>query len=105
MRGRGSGAVFYHEGRDISALVHGDDFVFVAEDGELDWIQDLVVGWFEVNVRGRMGKDKEDCKEMVILRTVRWTEEEYEYEADRRHRERLLDKFVFGENTRAAVSN
>ena len=33
VRGKGSGVVFYHESRDISALVHGDDFVFVTVYG------------------------------------------------------------------------
>ena len=28
-RGKGSAVMFYNEGRDISGLVHGDDFVFV----------------------------------------------------------------------------
>ena len=52
VRGVGSAVVFYHNGRDISALVHGDDFVFTAEGEDLDWIQGLVTGWLEMKVRG-----------------------------------------------------
>ena len=35
VRGVGSAVAFYHNGRDISALAHGDDFVFPAEGGGL----------------------------------------------------------------------
>ena len=67
VRGVGSAVVFYHNGRDISALVHGDDFVFTAEGEDLDWIQGLVTGWFEMKVRGRLGGDQGDDKVMTIL--------------------------------------
>ena len=37
-RGVASPVVFYHQGRDVSLAVHGDDFTFVGEDDALDWI-------------------------------------------------------------------
>jgi hypothetical protein len=56
-------------------LVHEDDFVLVEEDTELDWIQELTIGWFEVKVRGRIGPDAGNEKEMIILgKRTRWTD-------------------------------
>ena len=51
-RGKGSAVVFYHKGWDVSSLVHGGDCVFVGEDSELDQVQELVTGCFDVKVRG-----------------------------------------------------
>ncbi len=55
-RGIGYAVVFYHEKRDVSGLVHGDDFMFVGEEEDVDWVEGLVTGWFEMKVRGRFGE-------------------------------------------------
>ena len=45
----------------------------MGEDEELTWITDLMRTWFEIKVRGVLGPDLKDDKEVVILgRTVRW---------------------------------
>ena len=91
-RGKGNGVGFYHLGRDISAIVHGDDFVTVGDPEDLDWIQKLIKGWFEVKVRGRLGSGTDDVKEVEILgRKVRWSERGLEMEADARLRKELLE--------------
>ena len=47
--------------------------------------------WYEIKMRGLMGSGMKDCREICILgRTLRWTEEGLEYEADRKHREALM---------------
>ena len=75
--------VFYHEGRDISLAVHGDDFTFCAEEEQLWWIRDLMRTWFEIKVRAIIGKGPEDEKEAAILgRAVRLGKDGIEYEAD-----------------------
>ena len=38
-RGVGHPAVFYHPGRDIKTLVHGDDYVSAGMSEQLDWLQ------------------------------------------------------------------
>ena len=55
IRGKGCGVVFYHPTRDLSCVVHGDDFTFCGEDGDLDWIEGLMAKWFEIKVRARLG--------------------------------------------------
>ena len=69
LRGVGSSVVFFHNRRDVSVLVHGDDFVAVGEDEDLEWFKRLAVGWFEMKVRGKVGDGVEDEKEIVILGT------------------------------------
>ena len=105
-RGVGNSVVFYCEARDLSVLVHGDDFVVVAEDDDVEWLQKLSVRWFEMKVRGKIGDDAEDEKEMVILgRRLRWTQEGLELEADKDILRRLKELFGFDEWTKAAASN
>ena len=82
-RGNACGVIFYHEGRDISLAVHGDDFTFCGLEEDLTWIQGLLRSWFDIKVRAIMGEDAEDDKEVTILgRVVRWTDQGIEFEAD-----------------------
>ena len=81
-KGRSCGVVFYHKDRDISWVVHEDDFVLCGLQEDLQWMKDLMQGWFEIKVRAILGQDLEDAKEVVILgRIVRWTTNGIEYEA------------------------
>ena len=69
------GVVFYHEERDISLAVHGDDFTFCGLEEDLIWITGLMESWFEIKVRGVLGPDPGDQKEVTILgRQVVWGE-------------------------------
>ena len=49
-RGEACGVVFYHEGRDLSLAVHGDDFTLCGYEDELFWIRD---GAFLVSMKSR----------------------------------------------------
>ena len=44
--------VFYHAERDISLVVHGDDFTF---EPDLLWITELMKSWFEIKVTALLG--------------------------------------------------
>ena len=93
-RGISCGVVFYHPAKDISVVVHGDDFTFCGLEEDLLWIQKLMATWFEIKVRGMLGSDDQDDKEIVILgRIVKWTNEGIRYEADPRHRRLILEHF------------
>ena len=72
-RGESCGVVFYHEERDVSLAVHGDDFTFCGLEEDLMWIQGLMGSWFDIKVRAVLGWEAKDDKEVVILgRVVRW---------------------------------
>eukprot|EP00973_Karenia_brevis_P044788 6202827-Karenia_brevis.AAC.1 len=47
-RGVSCGVVFYHEKRDLSLVVHGDDFTFRGLEEDLKWIKRLMKSWFEM---------------------------------------------------------
>ena len=97
VRGLSCGVVFFHPIRDISVVVHGDDFTFCGLEGDLKWILEKMKSWFEIKLRGILGDDEKDMKQITILgRVVRWTRDGIEYEADPKHRQNLLDHFGFG---------
>ena len=102
-RGKGCGVVFQHKAWSVSALVHGDDFIFVSGRGEWKAIETTAMQWCEMKVRGRIGEAPSDDKHAVVLgRDVRWTPQGIEYEADRGHRAKLMDIFGFDENSKSA---
>ena len=64
--------IVYHEDRDLSLAVHGDDFTFSGADEELRWITQQMQEWSEINVRAILRPGDQDDKEVVIHgRTVK----------------------------------
>ena len=59
--------LFYHEARDLSLGVHGDDFTFCGADEELKWITQLMQKWYEIKARATLGPEEGDDKEVVSL--------------------------------------
>ena len=106
VRGKSCGVVFYHPARDVSCVVHGDDFTFVGCEEDLRWITKMMRGWFDIKVRAKLGPDAEDDKDVVILgRQVKWTESGIEYKADPKHRELILEHFGFEKDTKGLSAN
>ena len=87
----------------MSCVCHGDDLTLVGEERELKRMAKVMEKWFEIKMRGILGLEIRDDKVIVILgRTVRWTEEGIEYEADKKHRKAMLDHFGFEEGVEGA---
>ena len=62
-------------GRDVSLAVHGDDFTFCGLEEDLNWIKGWMESWFEIKLRGILGPEPGDQKEVTILgRRVVWGE-------------------------------
>ena len=55
IRGLSSPVIFHHPERDMSCVVHGDDFTFEGEDVDLKWIQELMKLWFDIRVCAKLG--------------------------------------------------
>ena len=53
---------FVHESRDLMGVVHGDDFVFVGLDVDLDYTLGILQANYELKNRGRLGSGDEDTK-------------------------------------------
>jgi len=90
VQGMASPCCFHHGARDLRCVVHGDDFVFVGHDRDLDWMTKRMAESFLTKVVGRLGGDEGDDKEIRVLnRVLRWSAEGIYYEADPRHAELL----------------
>ena len=105
-RGVHSPVVFFHPGKDLSCVVHGDDFTFEGEAEDLKWITQKMKEWFEVKIRGTLGPEDEDDKVVTILgRIVKWEDWGVGYQADPRHRQLIMEYFGFDDSTRALQNN
>jgi hypothetical protein len=91
VRGKASPCCFSHSSSDLRCIVHGDDFVFVGCDNDLQWAQDEMNRRFLVKVIGKLGGDSEDLQELRVLnRVLSWTPGGIKAEADPRHHEILV---------------
>ena len=96
---------FYHRERDLSVVVHGDDFTFVGEDGDLNWVAARMKEWYQLKVRARLGPDKGDAKEAVLLgRVITWQEWGVSCEADPKYRQRILDSLGLEADSKSLAS-
>ena len=89
-QGLGSPCCFYHSDWKISVVVHGDDFTALGTDESLDKYEAGLKKSFECKIRGRLGVEAHDTKEIRLLnRIIRITDKGLLYEADPRHAELL----------------
>ena len=90
-QGLGSPCCFYHTEWQISVVVHGDDFTALGTDASLDKYEAGLKKSFECKMRGRLGVEAHDTKEIRLLnRIIRITDQGLLYEADPRHAELLM---------------
>ena len=86
VRGRAAPATFVQPTAGVRLVVWGDDFTFLGRDLDLKAMARKMGEWYQVKVRGFVGPDPEDLKEIRILnRTIRWSDSELTYEADEKH--------------------
>ena len=91
-RGVGHPSVFYHPDRQIMTLVHGDDYVSTGMQEDLDWLELELQKAYEIQTQ-KVGPGKEqDSEGKVLNRIVRCTGDGWEYEADQRHGEILVEE-------------
>ena len=84
--GVSSPCCFYHPERQISTVVHGDDFTSMGLGDDLTWLETTMATHFEIKIRGRLGEDCKGPQQIRILnRIVTLTPEGLMYEADPRH--------------------
>ena len=79
---------FFHPEWQVQVAVHGDDFTALGDPDGLAKYEDGMQKAFECKVKGRIGHDPEDKKDMMILnRIIRVTSKGLLYETDPRHLE------------------
>ena len=104
-RGKGGPTVFFNSKTDVRVVVYGDDFTFSGTREELEKMRSKMGEWYDIKDRGGiMGGAQAEIKEVTILgRTVRWTAEGIEYEADAGHRKKLMDAEGLEETSKSVV--
>ena len=103
LQGTASPCHFYHPGRDIWLLVHGDDFVTVARQAGREYTQQVLSDAYEIKV-DIAGPEPEDPKEIKILgRIVTFTPEGIQYEPDPGHVEKVIFELGLTESNGVAT--
>jgi hypothetical protein len=71
--GTAAPTVFFNKETDGRCVVHGDDFTFLATEGEVRRMTKLMGEWYEIKVRGVLGGEQGDDEEVTILnRRLAW---------------------------------
>ena len=100
-RGLATPVAFFHEGRGVSLVVHGDDFTFVGCQASLEWIERLMKSWYQLKVRAWMGPEEFDDKEATLLgRTVRWHEWGISCRSDPKYRRQVMGELGLQEDSK-----
>ena len=101
-QGRSVPTEFYHEATGMSGAVHGDDFTFLGFDEDLDMLEKLMKGWFDLKIRARLGPEVGDDKDIVILgRHVNWGPDGISINADPKHAESIKKYCDTNENSKS----
>ena len=93
---------YHHPQRDIDTVVHGDDFVAVAEDDQLDFFERVLENSMEIKRAGRIGPGRSSAGK-VLKRVVSWTGDGFTWEADPRLSGKLLKLLNLTEGKGATV--
>ena len=85
-QGLSSPCIFHHKSRNMTCVVHGDDFTTLGEENELQWLASKFKEKFKIKVRGVLGPGPTDCKQITLLnRVLSWGPGGISFEADQRH--------------------
>ena len=85
-------AVLYHREKDVRLLVHGDDFVILADDQGQAFLKEILETRYELRIDGSVGPGEEHQAFTVLNRVVSYCERSgvVTYEPDPRHAEMVL---------------
>ena len=104
-QGTASPCIFMHAKRGLACSVHGDDFTSTGTKLELDWLEQQLESRYELRKGGRLGPGVDDAKELTVLnRVLRYTEGGFEYEADPRQAEKLLESLHLDDGCNGAAT-
>ena len=92
----------HHPQRDIDTVVHGDDFIAVAEDDQLNFLERVLENLMEIKRVGRIGPGRSSAGK-VLKRVVSWTGDGFIWEADPRLVGKLLKLLNLTEGKGATV--
>ena len=98
---------FFHVGRQILLVIHGDDFAAAAVREQLDWLDEVLGQFFLIKVIGRVGPPEEGGQEegFFTKRRVGWNPKGFSWEADGRHIDRVVAYSDRGARLRKALGD
>ena len=97
-RGMASTCVFMHTVRRMMVIVHGDDFLCLGSEVDLDWFGAQMSEVYENKSVGRIGPERADKKTLKVLnRLVTWRDDAIELEADQRHADIVVNMMGLAE--------
>ena len=100
-RGSSSPVVFYRDSDETIIVVHGDDFTILGYPDSLDKLLADMKAWWDIKLRGVIGSDPEDCKEITILnRILTWDGYEVTLRSDPKHQREITKAFGLTEESR-----
>ena len=99
IQGESSPCVFYHPYRKISTIVHGDDYVSVGQESNLQWLEQRLKDKYEIKTKWLEYKPEHQQEVRVLNRIITWNQQGIEYEADPRHVEVMLTEVGLTECT------
>ena len=96
-------STYFHKGRNLKTLVHGDDFVTTGRRVDVKWFKELLSKRFDIKTAVVGRQEGEDKEARILNRLIRVTDDGWEYEADQRHAE-LIIKTLGMEESKPVVS-
>ena len=97
---------FVHRKRDMTGVVHGDDFVWEGRDKDLDWVLAVLEKEYGLKNRGRLGFGPNDVRKIDMLgRIIELTDDGISWGGDPRHLKKLEEYFGMDENTNTLSKN
>ena len=104
--GLASAAIFADAERELYLVVHGDDFAFLGYEQDLVNIKNKMQSWYQIKVRGIIGSDPGDDRQITILnRELTWDTEKLVYRADPKHRQIVLQELGLEEGRSKALNS
>ena len=82
--------LFWHPAKEVTIMVHGDDFVAIGDDEQLAETERTLAQKYKIKTE-KLGAGAHDAKEVRVLnKVIRYTDEGLELEADPRHAELVV---------------
>lgn len=75
-----SPSLFYLSGKDMRAVVYGDDFIILGAEHKLDWFKSPIKEVHEIDFKARLGPDDGDTKVVRLLNRIVIINNEWKYD-------------------------
>ena len=103
-KGASSPCSFFHAGRGIKAVVHGDDFLFEGEFRDLRWVNEQIAKSFTIKSKFLGPGAGSETEIKLLNRTIRWGSKGISWEPDARHVQLLMEQLELNPDTTSTLS-